>query len=385
MIFYKANQSYNASLTSDYTVSDTALGVNTVPSNTPTIVTVARGTAKQTRFYVTGTSGGNQLTGVTRLDGANENIPAGSSVECMNDEDFINQLSSVIFDQAGLKGIVYAADGGSTDDYEITLPVAPASLTDIIGVPIAFKANTANTGVAKLTINGLAQKTIKKQTDQDLDTGDIKAGQICVVIYDGTNFQITAAYNGGDLNLTGTNPNIQVAGADPKRALYIPANGMFGATTNGAATGQVESSTNKVNFKVLDFDKDTDEYACFTIPAPLYWDLSTVTAQYFWTNSSGGSASETVKWYCQAVALSNDDATDTAYGTAVGVEDALIAASDVHVTSASSAITVGGTPAANDWLAFRIYRDVSEDTLAGDARLIGVRIEFGISKYDDKA
>ena len=191
--------------------------------------------------------------------------------------------------------------------------------------------------------------------------------------------QITA----NDLGIA-TDANIQVNGADPKRALYIPANGMFGATTSGAASGQGESTTNKVNYKVLDFDKDADEYACFSIPAPLYWDLGTVTMQFYWT-AAAGTATETVKWYGQGLAVSNDDAIDAAYGTAIGIEDALIATGDVHVSNATAAITIGGTPVAGDNLFFRIYRDISEDTLAADARLIGVRIEFGISKYNDIA
>jgi len=181
-----------------------------------------------------------------------------------------------------------------------------------------------------------------------------------------------------------TGANIQVNATDPKRAFYIPASGMFGATTNGAASGQGESSSNKVNYKTLDFDKATDEYACFSIPAPLYWDLGTVTAQFFWT-AAAGSASETVQWMCQGISLSNDDAIDQAYGTAVGASDALIATGDVHVTAATEVITLAGTPAAGDQVFFRIYRDISEDNLDADARLIGVRIEFGISKYNDIA
>jgi hypothetical protein len=186
-----------------------------------------------------------------------------------------------------------------------------------------------------------------------------------------------------DLDIVTATGNIQVAGADPKRGIYVPAAAMYGATTSGAAPGQTESSSNKVNFKTLDFDKDADEYACFTMPAPDYWDLSTITAQFYWTATSGAT-SNTVVFGMQGVALSNDDATDTAYGTAVNATgDNLITASDVHVTAATGAITVGGTPAKGDHLFFRILRDVSEDDLPADAKLIGVKIKFGISQYND--
>jgi hypothetical protein len=108
----------------------------------------------------------------------------------MNDSDFINQLSSAVYTQAGLKGLVYAADGGANDDYVISLPVAPTALADITGLPIAFKANTSNTGAATLAVNGLTAKPIKKNVSVALDTGDILAGQVITVVYDGTNFQM---------------------------------------------------------------------------------------------------------------------------------------------------------------------------------------------------
>ncbi len=282
MIFYKANQSYNANLTSDYTVSDNALGVNSVPTNTPTIVTVARGTAKETRFYVTGTSGGNQLTGVTRLDGANENIPSGSSVECMNDADFINQLASVVFDQVGLKGLIYAADGGSDDDYEITLSVEPSSLSDLVGVPIAFKANTANTGAATLAVNGLTAKTIKKLHDQDLETGDIESGQIVVVIYDGTNFQLQSESKKATAVVVGimvVDPTTDVAIGDGKAYFRIPAalNGFnlvgvaatsYTAGTTGTEDIQIRNKTQAADMLSTKITIDSSETDSSTAAAP---------------------------------------------------------------------------------------------------------------------
>lgn len=187
-----------------------------------------------------------------------------------------------------------------------------------------------------------------------------------------------------DLDIVTATGNIQVAGADPKRGIYIPANGMIAATTNGAASGQTESSTNKVNFKTLDFDASTDEYACFNIPAPDYWDLGTVTAQFYWTAASGAT-SNTVVYGMQGLALSNDDAIDTAYGTAVNATaDNFIAASDVHVTAATGAITIAGTPAKGDMLFFRVLRDVSEDDLPADAKLIGVKVKFSVSQFSDE-
>jgi hypothetical protein len=69
---------------------------------------------------------------------------------------------------------------------------------------------------------------------------------------------------------------------------------------------------------------------------------------------------------------------DTAFGSAQTVTDTLIATDDMHITSATSAVTIGGTPAANTPILFQIYRDADAggDTLSSDARLLGVEILF---------
>lgn len=52
-----------------------------------------------------------------------------------------------------------------------------------------IKFTNSNTGSATLNINGLGAKNIFKSVNVALSSGDIKAGQELVVVYDGTNFQ----------------------------------------------------------------------------------------------------------------------------------------------------------------------------------------------------
>ena len=86
----------------------------------------------------------------------------------------------------------YAADGGSTDDYAIT--PNPAISAYASGQTFNIKANTANTGAATLNISAKGAKTIKKNHNEDLVTGDIAAGQIFTVVYDAGDdtFQLTS-------------------------------------------------------------------------------------------------------------------------------------------------------------------------------------------------
>lgn len=80
----------------------------------------------------------------------------------------------------------YAADAGANDTYTITLSPVPTSYTN--GMVVHFKANTINTGAATLNVNSLGAKTIVKYLSTTLSDGDIVAGMLCTVIYNGTNF-----------------------------------------------------------------------------------------------------------------------------------------------------------------------------------------------------
>lgn len=99
-----------------------------------------------------------------------------------------------IFNTAAIKTAIqnasysYAADAQASDAYAITLTPAPTAYA--AGQVFYFKANTANTGASSLNVNSLGAKTIKKETNQDTETGDIIVGSIVAVLYDGTNMQM---------------------------------------------------------------------------------------------------------------------------------------------------------------------------------------------------
>ena len=147
------------------------------------------------------------------------------------------------------------------------------------------------------------------------------------------------------------------------------------ATTNAATNGRPD-------IRSLAFDKDSDEHAQFTIAMPKMWNEGTITAQFYWTNATATSG--TVAWGLQGVSLSNDDAIDTAFGTAVVTSDTQTGtAKDVHISPKSGAITIAGSPAANDLTCFQVYRDVSADNLAEDALLLGIKLLYTIDTGND--
>jgi hypothetical protein len=148
------------------------------------------------------------------------------------------------------------------------------------------------------------------------------------------------------------------------------------ATTNGCATlAKTEHGTNDIDLQTFDFDNTANEIAQWTTWMPGDWDGGTITATFTWT---AASSSGDVIWGIQCRAYANDDAIDQAWSTTQTVTDTLTATDDICVTSATSAITVVGNPAGGALVHFRVYRDAvsGSDTLAADARLIGVKINY---------
>jgi hypothetical protein len=168
-----------------------------------------------------------------------------------------------------------------------------------------------------------------------------------------------------------------------QQTIWVPAAAMTAATTNGAASGQIETTTNNVNVVTLDFDEATDEYGHFQVQMPKSWDEGTVIAQFVWSTTA---TSGDCIWGLQAVAFADDDALDTAFGTAQTVTDtAKGTASDVAITAETSAITVAGSPGSEEYVCFRVYRDANAggDTLAADARLHGVKLHYTVNTLKD--
>lgn len=86
------------------------------------------------------------------------------------------------------KTLNYHTDTSSVNDtYGIIEPLLTAYVT---GMNLYVNIGVANTDAATLQINALAAKAIKKLHDQDVVTGDIEAGQIIHLIYDGVAFQM---------------------------------------------------------------------------------------------------------------------------------------------------------------------------------------------------
>lgn len=92
----------------------------------------------------------------------------------------LNQYAALGQVQAG--SAVYAAAGGSSNAYTISLSPAPTSYA--AGEIIVFKANHTNSGAATVNKNSLGAKSLKRIDNKDLVAGDIIADAMYWAAYE---------------------------------------------------------------------------------------------------------------------------------------------------------------------------------------------------------
>lgn len=196
------------------------------------------------------------------------------------------------------------------------------------------------------------------------------SGDIFTVVQGGANKKETRAQGAAFLNT-------DLAG---KESEWIPANRITPRTTNGA-----QSTTREINgitIPVLRFDTSADEGANFSHKFKKRWNEGTVTVVAVWT-ATGGTPAETVQFEVRGGCFANDAAINvTGFGSAVAIDDALLANDDVHYSAESGAIVLANA-AEKNLAFFEIIRDVSDDNLAGDADLIGVELYYTADALSD--
>ncbi len=163
--------------------------------------------------------------------------------------------------------------------------------------------------------------------------------------------------------------------------IWIPAGAMTPSETDGATPDVHEYATNGMTHDVMLFRDVATEAAEFNIVMPPAWNRGTIKFKAYWS-AAAGTTDHWIKLELEAGAFSNDDTFDapTVLGGAQEVVDQLIANSKLHVTAASGALTVFGSPALGDIIHFKITRDHTYDgggnALSDDLKLLGIQIQY---------
>ena len=177
--------------------------------------------------------------------------------------------------------------------------------------------------------------------------------------------------------------------AKPRRRVFIPANSGQCRTTAGCddTRGSFDSGSNDIEFVPRFFASDADDHWQTTWTIPENYDGGTFTAQIEWTDDPADAATGGgVSWFVQMMSITNDDPINTAFGTAIEINDDFIAAQDFHTTSESAAITAAGTPLGGHRLWIQVFRDISDsdDDLTGGmdqiAAFLGIWITYSVDQ-----
>jgi hypothetical protein len=242
----------------------------------------------------------------------------------------------------------------------------------------AAELNYNDTGAAVGTV--VASKTVTADANKDVAslrnltlTGELDAATLDI----SGNADIDGTLEADVLTVDGV--AAKVAGLE---TIYVPATAMYPNTTSGCADiAQVELS-NGPELKCLDFDPSSDENAQFTVCFPKSWNEGTITFQAFWTVT--GTDTGTVAWGLSGVSIADDASVNTAFGTnVVATAKAFSGTSnDMTVSAASGAVTVASA-AVDTQTYFQVMRDVSADSQAGDARLLGIKLFFTTDAKND--
>jgi hypothetical protein len=116
-------------------------------------------------------------------------------------DDHLRLIKTVLKNTfAGFSGVVVAtgseAQGGTVNDYVVTVSPAPAAYT--ANTFVVFKATHTNNGAATLKINALTAQTLKDVEGNALSSADIANGAVVVAWYDGTSFFLISGNDRAD-------------------------------------------------------------------------------------------------------------------------------------------------------------------------------------------
>ena len=293
------------------------------------------------------------------------------------------KIGTSILDTNGNELIKVTATGSATNELTIanaangSAPTisATGSSDSNVNINIAPKGTgetVIGTGAANATLTSSGAHDLILDTNSGTNSGTI-------TITDGADGNINIAPNGNGVVQAG-GAAVKVAG---KETIWVPAVAMYPNTTNGcAALAQVELS-NGPEIKTLDFDKDSDENAQFAVAFPKSWNEGTITFQAFFTADSTNTG--TVSWALAGVSCADNDTINVAFGTGVAPTAKAHSgtANDLDVTAESGAVTIAGSPSTDEEVYFQITRDVSEDSLTADAKLLGVKLFFTTDAAND--
>lgn len=139
-------------------------------------------------------SAGNLVNGELAVNIADEKLfikNASGTVKVIAASNFVDQTGSAVW--------LTSVSGTNT----ITATATPTFAAYVAGMTFRFVAANSNTGATTININGLGAKAITKNGAQALNADDILDSAAVTIIYDGTEFQLSAGAGSGNSGANG--------------------------------------------------------------------------------------------------------------------------------------------------------------------------------------
>jgi hypothetical protein len=137
----------------------------------------------------------------------------------------------------------------------LTGSLTPALAAYATGNLFSFVAVATNTGATTINLNSLGAKSITKQGTTALAAGDIVSGQVYLIEYDGTRFQLLNPSASGVSSIsfgsTGLTPSTATSGAVTVAGTLAVASGGTGASTLAGASIVTYTGTETLTNKTL--------------------------------------------------------------------------------------------------------------------------------------
>lgn len=148
------------------------------------------------------------------------------------------------------------------------------------------------------------------------------------------------------------------AGAAGKQTIPIPARYMRNRVTNGAQIGSEELAGNKMVLDYYSFSQSVSQGVQFAIAFPKSWNGGTVS---FRIRAKHRATTVNFGWAMalKAVSIGNNEALDTAFGTAQQITDTGGVTGHNYLSAESAGITIPGA-AAGELVLFDLYRVVAD-------------------------
>ena len=187
--------------------------------------------------------------------GSNTTVGGVSIAEGMNPANVNNAMRAIM---AGLKNSMWGGtSGGTANAQTVSLGIAPAAY--VAGMAIWFLGGNTNTGATTLNVNSLGTKNVFAH-NAACSGGEIQSGELHLVVYDGTQFQLQRDVAGHRIfdeqssdTTTAANQGAMYAkdiGGDTLPVWRKQSDGtVLGMTDNVASnSSQTQSSSNSTSF-----------------------------------------------------------------------------------------------------------------------------------------